>query len=204
MADNNKEKVFLWKSPLYDEYMRNAGRSTNPHAPKKVSSGGNTHEIYPTMVTAPQRRRVVPMQGSQNIVPTAVTRSFPAAQEAIDYNDDIGVFEADIVKDATFSSMVTKASGKVILFFSSPGCGSCAHLRSGPWQGLYRKYRSAMTFYEFRCTPTSKTDKNYNITGHPTLIFFEGGIKKGELLGASAQAFYEQYIRSIWPELVNM
>lgn len=148
-----------------------------------------------TPAPAPIQQRVTASSFVQTKMPTApIFTPGPARQVQAAEAPSVNI---PYVTDATFEQFVLKNPKPCIVLFSMLSCGSCSAMKSAVWPRLYQEHNRGFDFFEFVCTAETKTDKEHDATGHPTMLFFNKGEEIGVYLGFSQFEYYNNYIRSL-------
>ena len=86
------------------------------------------------------------------------------------------------VSDATFQTEVLESTQPVLVDFWAPWCGPCRAL-SPVVEQLANENSAAVKVVKVNVDDNPKVAQTYRIQGIPTLLFFKGGQRAGELVG---------------------
>ena len=89
---------------------------------------------------------------------------------------------AQAVTDQNFSDEVLKAEGKVLVDFWAPWCGPCQML-SPIIEEVGQELKDKVKVVKMNVDENPQTSQQYGITGIPTVILFEKGEIKEQIVG---------------------
>lgn len=102
--------------------------------------------------------------------------------------------EVLVVTDANFASIVRTPS---VVDFWAPWCGPCRII--APIVEALARDRRQLRFAKLNVDENPATAARYNVSGIPTLIFFDRGEERGRLVGAVGRPQLEQAIDRYLP-----
>ncbi|MHC4391705.1 MAG: thioredoxin [Planctomycetota bacterium] len=85
--------------------------------------------------------------------------------------------------DQTFKAEVVDSDMPVMVDFSATWCGPCKRL-APLVEELAGEYEGKVKIFKLDIDAARQTAMNFNVMSVPTLLFFKGGEKVGELVGA--------------------
>lgn len=100
------------------------------------------------------------------------------------------------VTNDTFDQEVLKASDLVMVDFWATWCGPCK-IVAPVVEELAKEYEGKAKFAKVNTDENADLASRYNIRGIPTLIFFQGGEVKDQIVGAVPKAQLKSKIDSL-------
>jgi len=94
------------------------------------------------------------------------------------------------VTDATFADDVLKSTKPVLVDYWADWCTPCKQI-APILEELDREYGDKITFLKLDTNDNPNTPMQYGIMSIPTVMMFEGGQQKAQLIGARSQKDYE-------------
>ncbi len=85
--------------------------------------------------------------------------------------------------DANFENEVKKAEMPVLVDFYAPWCGPC-HMVAPVVEKLAKEYDGKFKFCKINVDDNPKTARDFGVMSIPYLVFFKGGEKVEEIVGA--------------------
>ena len=85
--------------------------------------------------------------------------------------------------DANFEDEVKKAEMPVLVDFYAPWCGPC-RIVAPVMEKLATEYDGKFKFCKINVDDNPKTTRDYGVMSIPYLVFFKGGEKVEEIVGA--------------------
>ncbi|MEM6820567.1 MAG: thioredoxin [Verrucomicrobiota bacterium] len=96
-----------------------------------------------------------------------------------------------VLNDSNFDEKVLKASGKVLVDFWAEWCGPCKMI-APLLEQIAEEHPDGVTIGKVDVDGNADLAGKYNIRAIPTLIIFENGEKKEEIVGMTSKANLEE------------
>ncbi|MDQ2731605.1 MAG: thioredoxin [Armatimonadota bacterium] len=100
------------------------------------------------------------------------------------------------VNDATFQAEVLESQEPVMVDFWAPWCGPCKALAPVIEQVAVQN-AGKVKVVKINVDESQRVSQTYRIQGIPTLMFFKGGQRVGELVGKHDQATIQRKLDEI-------
>jgi len=100
------------------------------------------------------------------------------------------------VTDQDFDNEVLKSDIPVVVDFWAPWCGPCQRI-APITDKLAEEYTGKIKFYKLNVDENYNTAMEYNVMSIPLLLFFNGGRKVDESLGAVPESMIRPKVEAL-------